>query len=327
MRTLVLTAKRINIFGVTIRLILLILCLVFVITAIRQSETHIDFTSFANVFYQPASFLIFLMVLLLAPLNWGLEAFKWKLMTSPVEEISFKKACHSTFTGFAAGFATPNRVGDYYGRTLPFQKANALKIAAVNLVSGFVQFIATALFGICGVMYLMLNLPGGENIFQISLPYVFSLAIIFLMLHVIVLFYPAVLIKPLSTVKWLGRYVNKATGFEYYTRKQLLFFIFLSVLRTLVFTIQMHLLMKVLGIDLSFALSLMLISAYFFILTVSPSLMMNKLGLRESISVMVFGAFVPAVWTVVSAVFMLWLLNQVLPVCAGAWLMLRYKPE
>jgi hypothetical protein len=327
LRTLVLQAKRINIFSITIRLVLLVLCACFVISAIVQSENKVAFSSLTNIFSSAVNILTLCFILALAFVNWGLEAYKWKRMTFVVQEISFKQAFHSVFTGVAAGFATPNRIGDYYGRTLQFKKEHALKVAAINLVSGFAQFIATAGFGVCGILYLMLNTNHSESTFSLALPYLFVCGTVFLILHVLLFFHPEWLIKPFSKSRWIGKYVRMATAFEYYSFRELIQFILLSVFRTLVFTLQMYLLMKIVGIDLSFGFSFMLISAYFFLLTISPSLMMNKLGLRESLAVLVFGVFVSSVWTIVSAVFLLWLLNQVVPACCGAWLMIKYKPE
>jgi hypothetical protein len=171
LRTLVIQAKRINIFSVTIRLVLLLLCAFFVITALWQSENKIEFSSLAHIFSSVFNILTLVFIIALAFVNWGLEAYKWKKMTGVVEEISFTTAFHSIFTGLAAGFATPNRIGDYYGRTLQYKKTHALKIAAINLISGFAQFIATAGFGVCGIFYLMLNAENSTDIFYLALPY------------------------------------------------------------------------------------------------------------------------------------------------------------
>ena len=60
----------------------------------------------------------FWLVILLAFLNWGLEARKWQVLLKPIQQINFFRAYKSVLSGLALSLNTPNRMGEYGGRIL-----------------------------------------------------------------------------------------------------------------------------------------------------------------------------------------------------------------
>ena len=57
-----------------------------------------------------------IIALILVPVNWGIETFKWKYLIKKIEYISFSKAFKSILSGVTIGIFTPNRMGEFAGR-------------------------------------------------------------------------------------------------------------------------------------------------------------------------------------------------------------------
>ena len=49
-------------------------------------------------------------IFLLLPVNWGMEAVKWKTLVSPLQKSSFFQSYKSVLSGLTTGFFTPNRI-------------------------------------------------------------------------------------------------------------------------------------------------------------------------------------------------------------------------
>src|SRR5690349_10597785 len=62
--------------------------------------------------------LFLLVATLLIVVNWGLEAWKWKLLVATVRPLNFLQAYKAVLSGVAFSVSLPNRVGEYIGRML-----------------------------------------------------------------------------------------------------------------------------------------------------------------------------------------------------------------
>lgn len=67
-------------------------------------------------------FYLLVVVILLVPANWSLEALKWKYAISKLENISFWKAIKGVLTGLTVSTVSPNRVGEFFGRLFYLEK-------------------------------------------------------------------------------------------------------------------------------------------------------------------------------------------------------------
>ena len=57
-------------------------------------------------------------VFLLMIVNWGIEAFKWKISVQQVQHVKYFTAFKAILSGTSFSVTTPNRVGEYLGRVL-----------------------------------------------------------------------------------------------------------------------------------------------------------------------------------------------------------------
>jgi hypothetical protein len=90
--------------------------------------------------------------------NWGLEAKKWQLLVSGVQNISFFRAFRAIFTGQAIALNTFNGVGEYVGRVVYLKDGNRLRAVALSIVGSLSQIIVTMVLGIIGLIYIRINI-------------------------------------------------------------------------------------------------------------------------------------------------------------------------
>src|SRR5690606_21237641 len=62
------------------------------------------------------NYILLLIALLLMPVNWGIEAFKWQFVIRKFENVPFIKALKHVFAGITIGLTAPNRIGEIPAR-------------------------------------------------------------------------------------------------------------------------------------------------------------------------------------------------------------------
>ena len=78
---------------------------------------------------------LLILVLLMAPVNWMLEAAKWYKLLQKIQPVHYFKALASILTGIAFSMVTPNKIGDFAGRILYVEDKNKLRAAIATLIS------------------------------------------------------------------------------------------------------------------------------------------------------------------------------------------------
>ena len=103
-----------------------------------KENFHLVFTG-ANLFP-------FFLLILLMPLNWLLEAFKWKVALQGIQPISIWTAFRATLSGVSFSVLLPNRVGEYLGRVLYLPTDKRATAVAVTMVASMSQLIWTIFY-------------------------------------------------------------------------------------------------------------------------------------------------------------------------------------
>jgi uncharacterized membrane protein YbhN (UPF0104 family) len=99
---------------------------------------------------------LLLLVFLLSFLNIYLQFLKWKVVCNSLLNINDdKRIWLSLFYGFSGGIATPVRVGEYVGRTIPFEEKNIMQITIATFLEKFASlFLVLILGGIAGIVFI-----------------------------------------------------------------------------------------------------------------------------------------------------------------------------
>lgn len=271
----------------------------------------------------------------LVPVNWGLEVIRWQLLAQRIEAIPFREALSGVLVGVSLAFVTPGIIGEYAGRTLLLRSRARARSAGSMAVSNSAQFIVTLLFGGIGLLWYLQHLPS-----QLSGRYAHlleglsgSLLVVLLGLGAVLLamyVYAGLLVSVLKTLlpshRFAGLFQKVIAIAGEYSYPELWSVMGLSALRYLVFSMQFVLVLKAMGVGLSWQMTWAGVSLVLLAKTVIPSLsLMGDLGLRELSALVYFSQYGESGAVVVGASLMIWAVNIFLPAMLGLGLILRIR--
>ena len=265
-----------------------------------------------------------LIVLVLVPVNWGLEADKWRRLIQPVQQIRLMKAFAAVLSGVTLGLFTPNRVGEYGGRVLYLEPPNRWPAVALSLVGSYAQLYVTLVVGLgCGWHFwqrhadnLAWTLPGQPELWLLG----GAVAAVL------------VLVAYGTLPQWAGRSLAKRLPdrigrhmalLQQLPRRTLLAALVLSLARYAVFTAQYLVLLRVFGVSIGLAKGVTAIGTVFLVQSVLPTLAAVELLKRGNVALLVFGVFTTLELSVLATSTALWLVNLLVPALVGYALLLR----
>ena len=279
-------------------------------------------------------------VIMLMFLNWGIEARKWQVLVRFIERISFLKAFKAVFSGQALAVNTPNRVGEYVGRVVHLQEGNRLKGIALTIVGSLSQTIITLSAGLLG-LYLMKNTVTGAitdiltktevirlfpNVSPIAYEIIFYGVLAGVVLMLLVYFelsYLTRLIEKLPFVKKYSYLIEKLEDLHWKTLTRILS---LSLTRYVVFMVQFVLLLHVFEVDISLLQAAGLVSVFFLVLAVVPTVSTVELSLRALAAVELFGILAAdKKIEIIATAAGIWVINLIIPALAGSIFILGIK--
>jgi hypothetical protein len=282
-----------------------ILCFTLIAQRLYISYSPQNLASVKEIF---SHFALLSFTFLLLFLNWGIEVQKWKMITSPIEKISFGKAWQSVWTGVCIGNLTPGRVGEFAGRMLFFSVPNRAKIATTHFICGITQLVITVVAGCTGMLLLSKTLDQG--FFFITLG-----GEIFLLLLLLIGLY-----RINNVLNWLLRntFLRKF-NFEglSYERSLLVKLLLLSVIRYFIFSFQFYLLLLCCGISGDVLKVCAAISITYLLLSTIPMISFIEVGVRAYVTVLLFSSFGINEWQLSTVSTLLWFINLAVPSVVG----------
>lgn len=266
-----------------------------------------------------------LYALLLMPINWMVEAVKWQYLLQDIEQIPIKKSLRGVLVGVTAGLATPNRIGEYLGRTYVLAKQNRVKGTLATILGSLSQVLITLTLGFAGWFLLFDQVHFFEKAHHRPL---FMGGLAALLLLLILIFYNLQWIKQLA--KWFSinqKYIDEIKFLNKFKAHQLNFVIFLSFSRYMVFLAQYVLLLWSFGLDIDILSCFSAIAVVYLIIVFIPHFAITELGVRSSIAVLVFQFFTNDLHIVAIAASILWLINIATPSIVGSFYLLVPKKQ
>jgi len=268
-------------------------------------------------------------VIMLVVVNYGLEAKKWHLLVSEVQQISYGKAYKAVLSGQSFAFNTVNNVGEYFGRIAHLEEGKRLKAISVTIVGSISQFIITLLMGIGGLVYLRhyildnTHFIQGVNKFWIDgLIYALSAGTIVLLL---IYYEIAWITKLLEKVPFIHKLSFFIVNVEHFTKRKLTTILLLSTLRYTVFVLQYIILMRLFKVDIAIITTGWMVCVMFLVLAIIPSIALAELGIRGEISKQIFGLMSTNILGITFSAALIWFINRVLPALAGSLLLAGIK--
>ena len=259
------------------------------------------------------------LVVFLMTLNWWLEILKWKILMKSTQELSWKQASLSVLAGISTGLVTPNRIGNFIGRSIYAKQEVKTKAVLLTFHANLAQFCATILFGIVGLLWL--GIDRLELAPELYLPLVLGLAFVGLWIYfkpILLNFYPLNKLYS-NAIKDGIKNVNESP----FSLKLLV--LFLSLLRYAVFLTQYVLLLLAFGADLSLLSLMASIALVFLFSTLFPSILFGKLFVREASALFVLSEMGVDATVILITAFLLWLINLALPALSGVGILMGKK--
>ena len=281
-----------------------------------------------DAFYGTSNWKIVLVIILMF-LNYGIEARKWQILINRIENIGFWKAFKATLTGQAFALNTINRSGDFVGRILYLQEGNRLRAVALSLIGSMSQILTTFFFGFVAIASLkfstssQLNLLNGLNeLWQNAL-----LITLFIGILVFTIFYYniSIFIQFVEKIPFMTRFKFLIEKLEALHWRELTRILCLSVARYVVFIVQYVLLLRVFGMESDLLNIMMMVSVFFLVMAVIPSIALAELGFRGKLSLQLFGLLSTNHLGIIAAAATIWIINLIIPAIAGSVLILGVR--
>jgi Lysylphosphatidylglycerol synthase TM region len=266
---------------------------------------------------------------LLMPVNWGLETWKWYLLVNKFQPLSFKRAFESVLSGLSLAVNTPNRIGEYGGRVVYLQPHFRLKGVALTLVTSVGQLLITL---ICGFFALLILRPqlhnvqlGGTHLSGFLLQVFTWLLLFFIGVTALFFFRMQMLVKMLQWVPVLKEKLSFANVLDGLPDRTYLAILFYSFLRFVVFALQYVLIWQALEVGIPWWEGFWSVALIFLIMAIVPGFAIADVGIRGAVALSLISVFSTNSMAILAGTGGIWLLNLVVPALIGSLLLLTIK--
>lgn len=249
---------------------------------------------------------------LLFPVNRFFEAWKWQYLVRGIEPMDIWEAQRQVYYGTIAGFVTPYKLGEYPGRALLFRSTerHLLTATCLGIIGGYAM---TTVVIVGGLPSLAARMAGDHStLWSIVLALVCALAAIIAL--------PA-LMRRLQRRQWKSEQSRMIIdNMAAMTAKDVSVLIGMSLLRYIVFIVQLLLVLLFSGVYLPAATMAVLLPLYFMLITVTPNVPAAELAVRGAWATVLFepyGSDIAA--AAVIAALLLWTINTILPLLVGSF--------
>lgn len=260
----------------------------------------------------------FAVVILLAPVNWFWEAVKWQRVVRYLHPVSLRIACKAVMTGIAFGMVTPGKLGDFAGRILYLPPRKRVSAAIGTLLTNLIQVAASSTAGIAGLCYFLLHHQSGRWLSDFLK--VCGLAVILIGILWFTRGYWVAYMMRFGMVRKYSRYFRVL---KWYDKKDIIYIYGFSLVKYLTYNVQFLVLANLLGAQIPWVAGIFATMMMYWLLMAIPSFMLADISVRGFVATMVFvetGLALNGV-SLLSASYVTWLLNLVLPSVIGSILM------
>ena len=259
----------------------------------------------------------------LMPVNWLLEASKWKILLSAFYQIRITHALKGILAGVSLSLFTPNRVGDYGGRILAVPARHNWHALLATAIGSYAQLLILISGGLAAVLYFIKH--------HLDWPQLLVTSFWWLSCGLLLLAYffffninkLISLVDKLSLPKrfqHLFRYIYELRQFQQY---QLVKALKLSLLRYIVYCLQYYMIVRFVGIEAPFFGALSGIASIFLIQSSVPLPPLAALLARGEAALIIWGQFSENTIGILAATFGLFILNLCIPALLGLGVIVR----
>jgi hypothetical protein len=258
------------------------------------------------------------------PLNWLVEALKWRQFIPKEQQLPLTAALAAIFSGVTFSLFTPNRTGDYLGRILLVKPEQNWPIFSATLAGNLCQLCILLLGGWCGLLYYtQYALSISWQDYKVFLIFAFlgTIIVVFCLLNI------QRLLSWLMSSAFLGKFKGSLGKyldlFQSYSRLILWKGLGWAAVRYLIYSTQYLLMLYFAGIEVDFLIGFAGIATLFFVQSSVP--LPPALGLlaRGEIALIIWGPFSEEPLKILAASFGLFIINLTIPALIGLVAILR----
>lgn len=254
-----------------------------------------------------------LIAAILMPVNWLIEAIKWKSLLSKIEKISLFHALRAVWGGLTINNWIPNRMAEFLGRMIFLKKGNMGKSISCTIVGGYAQFLSNILWGSLFLFFSQF----------VKLPYwLWGIILASLVLFIFFYFKIRFFHQLLKRLRFLNTFTEVFITIEV---QKLCFVFILANLRYFVYLLQFYLSLKAFGINVGFFTGISAVSLIFLIQTFLPAITLTEIGTRGAVILFVFEHFSFSQVNLLASAYAVFLINIIIPTLAGAFFIIKNK--
>jgi hypothetical protein len=295
----------------SIGLLLFVICSIAIYNKVLVNENWAQYGNRMQAQLSAVPISQWLVLLLLMGCNFFIESIKWKRVVANSNPIKISKAIQSILVGQAFAFFTPNRIGEFAGRTMFLDKGNKLIGAAQMGWASYAQLLATISIG---ALSLAINFHLYAPVNNLWLFWVKMASPLIGIMALFLFFYQH---------EWKGRlsFINRVQ-IETPVKLDLLW---LSLIRYFVFMMQYLWVAYILKIDIAALDLLSSISILFLCLSILPTISLTELVIRGQLLLMLLAPFYGDKMMIISLSSIIWGVNFLVPSIIGTFLLLGYR--
>jgi hypothetical protein len=290
----------------------------FIVFRLKEETNGNDALAYFNtLFARGDNRWMFLVALVMVPINWGLESVKWHRLIMRVQRLSLLTAFQATLAGVTASLFTPNRAGEFAGRMLYVKPENRIKAILASAICSFGQLLITLTIGSVALVAYLDQFSAASVSSELLTIMLFLVATLTILALFFYYRFGAIrkLLEPLSDrwkkLKQSLKLLNLISGNDY------TMVLFLSLLRYTTYCMQFFLLLSFYEAGIPGTNALILIPVNFLGITAIPSIALAELGVREAVALGFLNVSGTATLSIVSATLTLWLINVAGPARGG----------
>ena len=274
-----------KIYSLIIKTVVIILAFWFIYHRLFVKDNLAYVISFEKYFNNRYVAGIIILTLLLMFFNWGLESLKWQFLIRKIEKLSFIKAFIAVLSGMVVSVFTPNRIGEYAGRVFVLEKADRWEGVLITILGSMSQLLITILAGAVSFVFFAneyIDLSEYHEYYFYGLIFIIAILIIVLFLLFFNISFLTGIINKLPGK--LSKFKNYGKIYSFYSVKELLYLLLLSLGRYMIFTTQFILLFMLFGIKMPYEQAFFMIAMIYLAMAAIPTIALTELGVRGSVA-------------------------------------------
>lgn len=260
---------------------------------------------------------------ILLPVNLALEGLVWHLLISRLSiATTLREQIGALFAGFALGFFTPGRAGEFAGRAFYIRHGDRWEIAVVVGAQRLFDMAVICAVGCpATVIYILTADPQPEVLWWM----VAAAGGVFGAAGVAASASPAGTHRILSSMRILSFFWSRIGLLRRLSGVEGMGILGLSFIRFAVYSIQFLLLLMAVVPDADVSLALLGIALVFFVKLLLPPVTLMDVGIREGAAVYFLGGLGFPEAAALNASLLLFTINLLIPAAAGLPLVMRLR--